>query len=103
VGICIAPTQVALGAERRVCYPGNTVNSQLPWAVTYHLSQSTSNQERKVDIAAAWARSCDLRHRSDQARPHKSKQEFFFFLIYMDEKYNDVHSIIEFCAILRLA
>jgi hypothetical protein len=47
LGICIAPTQpfqAALGAESRVCYPGNTADRQTQWALTYyHLSESTAN------------------------------------------------------------
>jgi hypothetical protein len=51
-GICIAPTQpfrAALGAESRVCYPGNTADRQTQrGALTYnHLSQSTANQNEK--------------------------------------------------------
>jgi hypothetical protein len=44
LGICIAPTQpfrAALGAESRVCYPGNTADRQT------HLSQSTANENGK--------------------------------------------------------
>jgi hypothetical protein len=48
-GICITPTQplwVGLGAESRVCYPGNTADRQPQWALMYcHLLQSTQAGE----------------------------------------------------------
>jgi hypothetical protein len=46
-GIRIASTQAyweALGAESRVCYPGNTADSQAQWALTYcYHSQSAAS------------------------------------------------------------
>jgi hypothetical protein len=52
LGICIAPTQsfrAALGGESRVCCPGNMVDRQTQWALTYyHLSLSTANQNGKL-------------------------------------------------------
>jgi hypothetical protein len=57
LGICIAPTQpfqATLGAESRVCYPGNTADRLTQWALTYyHLSQST-NQKGKLIHCHRW-------------------------------------------------
>jgi hypothetical protein len=50
MGICKAPIPfLALGAESRVCYLGNTADMQTQrGALTYyHLSQSTANQNEK--------------------------------------------------------
>jgi hypothetical protein len=45
----------ALGAESRVCYPGNTADRQTQWALTYyHLSQSTANQNGKLIHGHRW-------------------------------------------------
>jgi hypothetical protein len=58
LGICIALTQpfwAALGAESRVCYPGNTADRQTQWALTYyHLSQSTANQNGQLINCHRW-------------------------------------------------
>jgi hypothetical protein len=58
LGICIAPTQpfrAALGAESKVCYPGNTADRQIQWGLTYcHLSQSTANQSKKLIHCHCW-------------------------------------------------
>jgi hypothetical protein len=58
LGICIAPTQpfrAALGAESRVCYPGNMADRQTQWAFTYyHLLQSTEIQNGKLIHCHRW-------------------------------------------------
>jgi hypothetical protein len=50
--ICIAPTQpfrVALGAESRVCYLGNTAGRQPQWALAYcYLSQSSPKENERL-------------------------------------------------------
>jgi hypothetical protein len=54
VGIGLA-FRAALGAESRVCYPGNKTDRQAQRALTYyHLSQSTANQNGKLIHCHRW-------------------------------------------------
>jgi hypothetical protein len=58
LGIYIAPIQpywADLGAESRVCYPGNTAYSQPQWALKHcYLSQSTASQNEKSTHCHRW-------------------------------------------------
>jgi hypothetical protein len=62
LGICIAPTQLfraALGAERTLCYPNNTADSQPYWTLTncnllQWKSPSTANQNGRSTHRQCW-------------------------------------------------